>query len=117
MATVKGIIQEWLGDARVAWISSGGLHPFALLDLRVHDLSMKILTHVTELQAEPASEGLLDTQVSSEKQIPLVLEKISPVEETQAAAKEEPGLKEVSERAQRAMSRVIPPEPSALVKV
>jgi len=105
MVTVKSIIQEWLGAARVSWISSQGLHPFALLDLRVHDLSLKILNHVLEAQAEPVREGALDTQVSSEKQNPPVLETISPVEETQAAEKEVPGLKEVSERAQRAMNQ------------
>src|ERR1035437_9213306 len=53
MATVKSIIQDWLNEGRVAWISSQGLHPFALLDRRVDALSLSILTHVVQDDSIP----------------------------------------------------------------
>ena len=105
--SVRDLIHDWLLDGRTAWISSGGLHPFALMQMRVDALTMSILEHVTAAQAEPAREGLLDTHTSSEKQSPAPVETTSPEKETQAATKEEPGLKEVSERAPRAMSRPV----------
>ena len=72
------------------------MHPFALMDNRANDLALKILEHVTESQASPASEGGLDTQSSTDRQDRTVLETILSAKETQAVSIEGPSLKEVS---------------------
>jgi hypothetical protein len=101
--TVKSIIEDWLKEGRTAWIASQGLHPFALLDLRVHDLAMAILEHVTEAQASPTSEGLLDTRYSIDKQMTSSpVETISSAKETQAAAGEGPLPEEMTSVLKRA---------------
>ena len=96
MATVKSIIQDWLNEGRVAWISSQGLHPFALLDRRVDALSLSILTHVVQDDSIP-KDATKEPDAPDTQDFPL---------KDRMLDFESAVLKSVPERAQRAMSGI-----------